>query len=584
MGCQNCDSCGCDQPTEELKIRSDQLTSTPGAEDWDKRAAARSMLRAVGFDDQDFTKPLVTLAIPYTNITPCNAHLADLGNIIYQEIELAGGKPIQFGTPVVTDGECMGMEGMKYSLVSRDLIADSIEMMHEAYTADGVLTLSGCDKTIPGALMPLARSNAIGLTLYGGTILPGEYQGKRLTIVSTFEAIGAHAAGKLADQDFEEIEKRACPGCGACGGMFTANTMASAIEALGMSIPGSASHPAVDRQNRISPAKRQDCADSVKTLFYLLKRGLRARDIMVKEAFENAIVVVMALGGSTNAVLHLLALAHEAGVNLSLDDFDKISQKVPLIGNFSPFGKYVMNDLDQIGGIPMVMKHLWQHGLINGDLITVTGQTVAENIANAPDLPSNQDIIAPLDKPFAPPHQHMIILRGSLAPDGGVLKLSGKQVAQHRGPARVFEREEDALDAILQGKINKGDVIVIRYEGPKGGPGMREMLSPSSALMGAGLGKDVALITDGRFSGGTHGIMLGHVAPEAAVGGPIGLVQEGDMITIDPVKQVVNLEVPESEMKKRQAAWQPPEPKYKRGVLAKYAQLVSSASQGAVTS
>jgi dihydroxy-acid dehydratase len=476
------------------------------------------------------------------------------------------------------------MEGMKYSLVSRELIADSIEMMHEAYMADGAITLSGCDKTIPASLIPLARNNSIGITLYGGTILPGRLSGKDVNIVSIFEAVGKFGAGKISSDEFHKVECAACPGNGACGGMYTANTMASALEALGMSIPGSASHPAVDYENKISQKKMKDCRDSVIALFYLLKNKIRVRDIMTKEAFENAITVVLALGGSTNVVLHLLSLAHEAEVKLSLADFDRIAKKVPLIGNFSPFGKYMMQHLDMIGGIPMVMKILSDAHLIHGDCLTVTGKTIAQNIKNAPERPKNQDIIFDLDKPIAQPMHHIIILHGNLAPEGAVLKLSGKEMDRHTGPARVFEREEDTLNAILDGKINKGDVIVIRYEGPKGGPGMREMLSPSSALMGAGLGADVALITDGRFSGGTHGIMVGHICPEAQVGGPIAIIQEGDMISIDLNKKSIDLNVSKTEIQKRYKKWKAPPMKYKRGVLAKYAKLVNSASLGATTS
>lgn len=560
------------------------MTGTPGSKNWPKRAAARAMLRAVGFKDQDFEKPIVTVACPYTNATPCNAHIDKLGAIISGEVTKAGGMPFQFGTPVVSDGESMGMEGMKYSLVSRELIADCIETMHESYTADGAITISGCDKTIPGALMPLARNNAIGLTLYGGSILPGHYKDRALTVVSTFEAIGAHGAGKIDDEELHEVECRSCPGAGSCGGMFTANTMASAIEALGMSLPSSSSNLAVDRNNNVSDDKRNDCVRTVAALFHLLERGIHARDVMTKEAFENAITVMLALGGSTNAYLHLLAIAHEAGVALSLDDFSRIAKRVPLLGNFSPFGKYVMEDLHNIGGVPMVMKHLMQHGLIHGDCMTVSGKTVAENITSASDRPDGQDVFAGVEQPFAGPEKHIIVLRGNLASDGAVIKLSGKGIMAHRGPARVFEREEDALDAVLEGKIQKGDVMVIRYEGPKGGPGMREMLSPSSALMGAGLGKDVALITDGRFSGGTHGIMVGHISPEAQVGGTIALVKEGDVISIDLHKKEINLEIPEQELDQRRKDWKAPELKYKRGVLWKYATLVSSASKGAVTS
>lgn len=572
--------------TNKIKLtkRSNMLTGEPGTADYVKRAPARAMMRAVGFSDSDFRKPLVSIACPYTNITPCNAHIREIGDIVFGEIEKSGGKPILFGTPVVTDGETMGMEGMKYSLVSRDLIADCIETMHEAYAADGALTLSGCDKTIPAALMPLARNNSIGLTLYGGTILPGKYKGRDLTIVSTFEAVGAVGAGKMEESELHEIECRSCPGFGACGGMYTANTMASAIEALGMSIPGSSSNPAVDTNNNISEDKRQDAISSVHALFNLLKRGIRARDIMTREAFENAITLVLALGGSTNAVLHLLALAHEANVKLAIDDFEKIGKRTPLIGDFKPFGKYVMNDLYNIGGIPMVMKMLLDGGLLHGNCLTVTGRTIAENLENVKSRPDNQNVIYSLEKPLADPGKHIIIMRGNMAPEGAVLKLSGKEMQFHKGPARVFDSEEEALNSILQGRINKGDVMVIRYEGPKGGPGMREMLSPSAALMGADLGKDVALITDGRFSGGTHGIMVGHVSPEAQDGGVIAIIQDGDLIDINLISKSINLVLDGKEIDRRLERWKAPEIRYKRGILAKYAKLVSSASKGAVTS
>lgn len=576
-----CGNCECEK--NDLKQRSVLLTSKPTEKDWVKRAPARAMMRAVGFKDEDFDKPLITVACPYTNITPCNAHIRTLGDIVSTEVEKAGGKPVVFGTPVVTDGETMGMEGMKYSLVSRELIADCIETMHEAYASDGILALSGCDKTIPASLIPLARNNSIGITLYGGSIRPGHYKGQDLTIVSTFEAVGAVGAGKMSEEELHAIECNSCPGNGACGGMYTANTMASAIEALGMSLPGSSSHPAVDNQNNIFIDKRADCVDSVRALFNLMKKGIRARDIMTRAAFENAITVVMAMGGSTNAVLHLLSLAHEADVKLSLDDFERIGKRVPLIGDFKPFGKYVMEDLYNVGGVPMVMKILLEAGLLYGDCITVTGKTVAENLQNAMSRPKNQDVIYSIDKPLSQPDHHILILRGNLAPEGAVLKLSGKEMQLHKGKARVFECEEDALSAILDGKIKKGDVMVIRYEGPKGGPGMREMLSPSSALMGAGLGKDVALITDGRFSGGTHGIMVGHISPEAQVGGPIALVKEGDIIVIDLKTRTIDVKLTKEELEKRRKMWKAPESKYKRGVLAKYVRLVGSASEGAVT-
>lgn len=566
------------------KDRSKKLTGMPGSEDWNKRAPARAMLRAVGFKDEDFKKPIVTVGVTYTNATPCNDQIRELGDIAMQEVEKSGGKPFYAGTPVISDGETMGTEGMKYSLMSRDLIADCLETMHEGYLADGIFTISGCDKSIPGALMPIARNNSIGLTLYGGTILPGKLRGEDLQIVSVFEGVGARSAGKIDDNELKEIECHACPGAGSCGGMFTANTMASAIEALGMSLPGSASHAAVDRENKVTAEKKEDVVKSVHALFDLMEKGTHARDIMTKDAFENAITVVMALGGSTNAVLHLLALAREAEVDLTLDDFNKIAARVPLLGDFKPFGKYVMSDLDKIGGVPMVMKMLHKEGLIHGDCLTVSGKTVAENLADAPDFPEDQSVIYPFNKAYADPEQHITILKGNLAPEGSVLKLSGKKLDEFKGPARVFDREEEVLDAILQGKINKGDVIVIRYEGPKGGPGMREMLAPSSALIGAGLGKDVALITDGRFSGGTHGIMIAHIAPEAQVGGPIAAIQEGDMIAIEPKSKSLSVDLSDKEIKKRLQDWKPKPLKYKRGVLAKYEKLVKSASEGAITS
>jgi len=566
-----------------LKHRSGLLTGTPGGADWAKRAAARAMLRGVGFRDEDFSRPIVTVACPYTNATPCNDHLRKLGDLLEREVEAAGGRAFLFGTPVISDGETMGMEGMKYSLPSRDLIADCIETMHEGYAADGILTLSGCDKSIPGALMPILRNDAIGLTLYGGTILPGRYKGEDLTIVSAFEAIGAHGAGRIDDEELHQVECRSCPGSGSCGGMYTANTMASVIEAMGMSVPGSASHPAVDRANRISGPKRKDCIASAGALVGLLRRGIRAREIATREAFENGIAVMMALGGSTNGILHILALAHEAEVPLSLDDFQRISETVPLLGNFKPFGKYVMSDLDRIGGIPMVMKTLHRAGLLHGGCLTVTGKTVAENLAEAPDRPGRQEIFFAPERPYAPPGRHITVVRGNLAPEGAVLKLSGKTLLRHSGPARVFDREEEALEAILSGKVRKGDVLVIRYEGPRGGPGMREMLSPSAALMGAGLGADVALVTDGRFSGGTHGIMVGHVAPEAQAGGPIAIVREGDTIAISPGERTITLEAGDAEIAARLSRWEAPTPKYTHGILGKYARQVGTASRGAVT-
>lgn len=563
--------------------RSNLLVGKKGRADWLKRAPARAMMRAVGFKDKDFEKPLIAVACPYTNITPCNAHIQRLGEMAMKEIDKHNGKGIIFGTPVVTDGESMGMEGMKYSLVSRDLIADCIETMTEAYAVDAAFTLAGCDKTIPGALMPILRNNLIGITLYGGTILPGRSKNKDLNIVSVFEAVGKISAGKINKKEFDEIEKKACPGCGSCGGMYTANTMASAIEAMGMSLPGTASHPAVNYQNQISEEKKQDINNSVKALFNLIKNNIHARDIVTKKSFENAITVVQALGGSTNAVLHLLALAHEAEIDLKIDDFNRIAKKVPLIGNFSPFGKYMMAHLNQIGGIPMVMKMLLDANLIHEDCLTVTGKTVKENLITTPTRSKSQNVIYSLEHPLAPPKHHILAMYGNLAPEGSIIKLSGKELKKYQGPAKVFECEEDALDAILDDKINKGDVIVILYEGPKGGPGMREMLSPSSALIGKGLGNDVALITDGRFSGGTHGIMIAHISPEAQMGGPIAIVKDGDIVSINLDKRTVDLKINPEEMKKRLKNLKIKKPKYQRGVLAKYAKLVSSASLGAVT-
>ncbi len=549
-----------------------------------ERSAARAMLRAVRFNDDDFEKPLIALAVAYTNGTPCNDHIRELGDLLQQEIEKAGGKAIVFGTPVVSDGISMGTEAMKYSLVSREVIADSIELMTEGYRVDAVITLSGCDKTIPGALMPIARNNLVGLTLYGGSILPGRYKNHDVNIVSAFEAIGAHSAGSIDDEELLAIECHACPGAGSCAGMYTANTMAAAIEAMGMSLPGSSSHVAADAANQISSDKKEDCRKSAQALMTLLDREISARDIMTRKAFENALTVAWAVGGSTNAVLHLLALAREADVKLTLKDISAMTQRVPLLGNFKPFGQYVMNDLTTIGGIPMVMKLLLDTGYLHGDCLTITGNTIAENLQQARELPDHQDIIYHPDRPLAPANRHIRVLYGNLASEGCVLKLSGKQLDSFTGPARVFNCEEEALKAILDKQINPGDVIVIRNEGPKGGPGMREMLAPSAALMGCGLGSSVALITDGRFSGGTHGIMIGHISPEAQSGGLLAIVRDGDRIVIDLDRNELNLDLKQQDMARRIESWQPASPGQQRGVLAKYAKLVSSASEGAVTS
>jgi dihydroxy-acid dehydratase len=567
-----------------MKKRSSEITGHKGSKNWVERSAARAMLRAVRFNDDDFEKPLIALAVAYTNGTPCNDHIRELGDLLQQEIEKAGGKAIVFGTPVVSDGISMGTEAMKYSLVSREVIADSIELMTEGYRADAVITLSGCDKTIPGALMPIARNNLVGLTLYGGSILPGRYKNHDVNIVSAFEAIGAHSAGTIDDEELRAIECHACPGAGSCAGMYTANTMAAAIEAMGMSLPGSSSHVAADAANQISADKKEDCRKSAQALMTLLDREISARDIMTRKAFENALTVAWAVGGSTNAVLHLLALAREADVKLTLKDISAMTQRVPLLGNFKPFGQYVMNDLTTIGGIPMVMKLLLDTGYLHGDCLTITGKTIAENLQQAPELPDDQDIIYRPDRPLAPANQHIRVLYGNLASEGCVLKLSGKQLDSFTGPARVFNCEEEALKAILDKQINPGDVIVIRNEGPKGGPGMREMLAPSAALMGCGLGSSVALITDGRFSGGTHGIMIGHISPEAQAGGLLAIVRDGDRIIIDLDRNELNLDLRQQEIASRIESWKPGSPGQQRGVLAKYAKLVSSASEGAVTS
>ncbi len=567
-----------------LKRRSTILTGAPGSDNWVERTAARTMLRAVRFADADFSKPLVALAVPYTNGTPCNDHLRTLGDLLQGELEAAGAKVVQFGTPVVSDGISMGTEAMKYSLVSREVIADAIEVMSEGYQVDALVTLSGCDKTIPAALMPIARNDLVGLTLYGGSIRPGRHAGEELNIVSAFEGIGARCAGRIDDDQLHAIECHACPGAGSCGGMYTANTMAAAIEALGMSVPGASSNMAVATDNHLSADKQQDLKRTAAVLMGLLERGASARAIMTRKAFENALTLVWALGGSTNAVLHLLALAREAAVPLTLDEIATITARVPLLGNFKPYGRYLMNDLHPLGGVPMVMKHLLEAGLLHGDCLTVTGKTLADNLADAVALPEGQDVVFPLSAPYARAGRHIRILFGNLAPEGCVLKQSGKDLGTMRGPARVFEREEEALKAILAGGITPGDIVVIRYEGPRGGPGMREMLSPSAALMGAGLGDSVALLTDGRFSGGTHGIMIGHISPEAQLGGPLAQVMEGDLIEINLEDNSLNLLVDAAVLAERRTLWQAPASRAERGVLAKYARLVSSASTGAVTS
>ena len=542
-----------------------------------QRSPNRSMLRAVGFTDQDFAKPIIGISNAYSTITPCNLSLNDLASKAEGAVRAAGGMPQVFGTITVSDGIAMGTEGMKYSLVSREVIADSIETACNAQAMDGVVAIGGCDKNMPGAMMAIARMNIPAIFVYGGTIKPGHYNGRDLTIVSAFEAVGEFSAGKIDQKELTEVERRACPGAGSCGGMYTANTMSSAIEAMGMSLPYSSTMAAVD------PEKVESAFESGRALVEAVRHGLRPRAIMTRSAFENAIAVVMAVGGSTNAILHLLAMAHAAEVPLAIDDFEEIRQRVPVLCDMKPSGPYATTDLHRAGGIPLVMKMLLNHGLLHGDAVTITGRSVAENLARVPDSPrSDQDVIHQWDGPVYP-QGHLAILRGNLATEGAVAKITGIKTRSMTGPARVFECEEDCLTAILAGKVKAGDVLVIRYEGPRGGPGMREMLSPTSALVGAGLGGSVGLITDGRFSGGTYGLVVGHVAPEAQVGGAIALVNEGDSITIDADARRLQLNLPDEEIARRRNAWKAPAPRYRRGVLAKYASQVSSSSRGAVT-
>jgi dihydroxy-acid dehydratase len=542
-----------------------------------QRSPNRSMLRAVGFKDEDFKKAIVGIANAYSTITPCNLGLNLLAQRAERAVAAAGAMPQVFGTITVSDGISMGTEGMKYSLVSREVIADSIETACNAQSMDGVVAIGGCDKNMPGAMIALARMNIPSIFVYGGTIKPGHYNGRDLTIVSAFEAVGQYSAHKIDEQELMEVERRACPGAGSCGGMYTANTMSSAIEAMGMSLPSSSTMAAEDDE------KAESAAKSAEAVVNAIRRQILPRNIMTRKAFENAIAVVMAVGGSTNAVLHLLAMAHAAEVPLTIDDFEAIRERVPVLCDLKPSGRYVATDLHRVGGIPQVMKMLLNHGLLHGDALTITGRTIAETLSEVPDAPrKDQDVIRQWDSPMYP-QGHLAILKGNLSPEGCVAKITG--IAHHEitGPARVFEREEDSLDAILAGKIKKGDILVIRYEGPKGGPGMREMLSPTSAIIGAGLGDSVGLITDGRFSGGTYGLVVGHVAPEAQVGGLIALINEGDSITIDADRRILQLNVSDEEIARRRSKWTPPKPRYTRGVLAKYAAQVSTSSVGAVT-
>ncbi|KAF3888314.1 MULTISPECIES: dihydroxy-acid dehydratase [Nostocales] len=542
-----------------------------------QRSPNRAMLRAVGFQDEDFTKAIVGIANGYSTITPCNMGINKLAERAEAGVRSAGAMPQLFGTITISDGISMGTEGMKYSLVSREVIADSIETACNGQSMDGVLAIGGCDKNMPGAMIAIARMNIPAIFVYGGTIKPGHYNGTDLTVVSVFEAVGQYVADKIDENHFMEVERRACPGAGSCGGMYTANTMSSAIEAMGMSLPYSSTMAAEDEEK----------ADSTEKSAFFLVEAIRKKilpsQIITRKSIENAISVIMAVGGSTNAVLHLLAISRAMGVELSLDDFETIRARVPVLCDLKPSGRYVATDLHKVGGIPQVMKMLLAHDLLHGDCLTITGKTVAEVLAEVPEEPpANQDVIRPWNNPMYQ-QGHLAILKGNLATEGSVAKITGVKTPKITGPARVFESEESCLDAILEKKINSGDVIVIRYEGPKGGPGMREMLAPTSALIGAGLGDSVGLITDGRFSGGTYGMVVGHVAPEAAVGGAIALVEEGDTITIDAHARLLQLHVSDEELAQRRAKWQAPPPRYTTGVLAKYAKLVSSCSLGAVT-
>jgi dihydroxy-acid dehydratase len=542
-----------------------------------QRSPNRAMLRAVGFGDNDFTKPIVGLANGYSTITPCNMGINTLALRAEKALREAGSMPQMFGTITISDGISMGTEGMKYSLVSRDVIADSIETACNGQSMDAVLAIGGCDKNMPGAMLAIARMNIPGIFVYGGTIKPGKHNGEDLTVVSAFEAVGKYSAGKIDQAELDAIEHKACPGAGSCGGMFTANTMSSAFEAIGMSLPYSSTMAAEDEEKAESTEK------SAFALVEAIKKQILPSQIMTRQAFENAITVIMAVGGSTNSVLHLLAIANTIGVELTLDDFETIRKRVPVICDLKPSGKYVTVDLHKAGGIPQVMKMLLVNGLLHGDALTITGQTIAETLEDIPEHPpTNQDVIRPWDNPVYK-EGHLAILKGNLASEGSVAKISGVSNPQITGPARVFESEEECLSAILDNKIQPGDIIVVRYEGPKGGPGMREMLAPTSAIIGAGLGNTVGLITDGRFSGGTYGLVVGHVAPEAAVGGTIALVKEGDSITIDAYHKLLQLNVDETELALRRSQWQVRQPQYTRGVLAKYAKLVSSSSLGAVT-
>ena len=554
----------------DVKHRSKDITDGP------ERAPARSMLRAMGLSDKDFSNPFIGVANLSSDITPCNIHLDQLAKKVKQGIREASGTPFEFGTITVSDGIAMGHEGMKASLVSREVIADSIELVSFAERFDGLVTVGGCDKNMPGTMMAIARLNLPAVFLYGGTIMPGRFKDKPVSIQDVFEGVGAHSKGLMTSEELLDLECNACPGAGSCGGLFTANTMSSAIEAMGMSLPGVASIPAVD------PRRLEVALESGLMALKVLREGIRPRDILTRKAFENAITVVLAMGGSTNAVLHLLAIAHEAQVDLSLKDFDRISRNTPYIADMKPGGRYLMADLDKIGGLSLVMKRLLEAGLLHGDALTITGESIEHTLKGIHDT-GDKSIVQLISSPLSSTGG-LVILTGNLAPDGAVIKVAGHGQIQHEGPARVFNSEETAFQAIQKGKINPGDVVVIRYEGPKGGPGMREMLAVTGAIVGQGLGDKVSLITDGRFSGATHGPMVGHVSPEAAVGGPIGLIRNGDVITLDAANRRLDVNLSEEELNKRRQVWKALPSMYTTGALAKYAKLVSSAAQGAVTS
>ncbi|MGM8364506.1 dihydroxy-acid dehydratase [Virgibacillus sp. W0181] len=539
------------------------------------RSPNRAMLRAVGFTDEDFKKPMIGIASTWSEVTPCNIHIKDLAESAKTGARDAGGAPMIFNTITVSDGISMGTDGMRYSLPSRDLIADSIETVVGAESLDALVTIGGCDKNMPGCMIAISNAEVPAVFVYGGTIRPGKLDGKDIDLVSVFEGVGQYNNGDIDKEQLRRVECQACPGAGSCGGMYTANTMASAIEAMGMSLPGNAAKPATSEE------KMEECAEAGKVAYQLLEKGIYPKDIMTKEAFENAITVVMALGGSTNAILHLLSIAHAIDVDLTIDDFNEIQKKVPHIADLKPSGQYVMEDLYKVGGVQAVMKLLHENGYLHGDCLTVTGKTLAENLKDAPDLAEGQKVITPLDQPKRTDGP-LIVLKGNLAPRGAVAKVSGVKVKRHTGVARVYNTEAEATEAVMNNEINAGDVLVIRHVGPKGGPGMPEMLSISSILVGKGLGEKVALLTDGRFSGGTHGLVVGHIAPEAQVGGPIAHLEEGDKITIDSEEQVITMDVSDEELEKRRSNWEAPA-LYTKGVLGKYAHNVTCSSRGAVT-